>query len=108
MKHKLYYCPMETPSKIRFISKESNIDEVVDPTAYSYSGPVWFRELFKSLKEGKYDEIVVTVGKHNGCYFYEDRELKDVIGEVALSEFSDGGGYPSDSILTKDHLISDK
>jgi hypothetical protein len=108
MAQRMFYNTMEIPSKIRFISKECNIDETIDTSEDCGTFPVWFPDLFKALKKGVFDEIVVTVSSHNECYFYTTiGERRGLVGEISLSEYSDGGEYLKDIRLMLDKADSE-
>ena len=102
MATRMFYNPMEAPSKIRYISNERGTDETIDTTEDCGTYPVWFPDLFKALKKGEYDEIVATVSGHCECYCYTILgERRPLVGEIALSEYSDGGGYLKDGKLLR-------
>ena len=101
-KNKLYFNPFEIPEKIHFISTARKTDITFDAQHLPSDYPAWFDDLFKAIKKGDYDEIIVTVSAHEGCY-YPKRigtglyKRMPLVGEISLSQFSNGGGYLKDN-----------
>ena len=98
MSRRMYYNPEEVPSKIHLISNHKGIDCTIIPSEdIETTYPVWFCDLFRALKKGEFDEIIVTVTEHCNCYHFDSRgERHYLVGEIALSNYSDGGGYLKD------------
>ena len=104
-KKKLYYNPMEIPKRIRYISKENDIDIIAEEPWTENIGmrlPVYFDEMFKALKKGLFDEIKADISSHECCYYWDkDGNQVPVVGKTNLSEFVDGGGYLRDKRLVR-------
>lgn len=101
---KLYYNPLETPNTARFISKEQSIDVTLHPYDAPCEYPFFFEDMFSAIKRGEFDNIIVTVTSHEGCYYPEKvseylYKRVPVIGEISLLDFSNGGGYLKDKHL---------
>ena len=100
-KKKLYFNPFEVPYKIHYVSTAKNIDATYEPCDTPNGYPVWFEDLFKAIKRGDFDEIIVSVSEHEECYYPEKvapniYKRVPLVGEISLSEFSKGGGYLED------------
>ncbi len=103
-KKKLYYNPIELPTRIKFV-KGDQIIEISEEDCFRSTEienpPVYLDQLFAAVKQ--YDNIIIELTSHNEAYFWKKEKGEDVRvpvrGEINLSEFSNGGGYLRDRKL---------
>ncbi len=119
MKKRLYYNEIEIPWIVRYISESRNINVQYEADQTPDEFPQYLNDMFKALKKGEFDDIIVNLSRHIGCYTSKCVESsKDpetgyvfriytrepIVGEVSLKDYSNGGGSARDKRMYKEDI----
>ena len=94
----LYFNPYEYPKTIKLVSKELNIDIIIDFNK-DFDKIKSIDTLFRYKKTKKFEEISLELTNHNEAYYKPRRESSEkhkVIGWINLKDYHYGGGYLED------------